>query len=103
MLAVVIMAGSRGPGALAMDRPSSPQGSFKIIPVEETDVPVTYTPPGSVVSDGDIGVSSRVVGFIQQLEVREGQKVSRGDLLVRIEPRRVWRRRFRLNQAAMAA
>lgn len=55
-------------------------------PVVETEVPVTYSVPGSVVSDGRIDVSSRVVGFIQQLDVREGQKVSRGDLLVRIDP-----------------
>lgn len=31
-------------------------------------------------------MSSRVVGFIEQLDVRDGQKVSRGDLLVRIDP-----------------
>ncbi|WP_440640890.1 efflux RND transporter periplasmic adaptor subunit [Bradyrhizobium sp. PUT101] len=54
--------------------------------VEVVDIPVSYTVPGSVISDGRIVVSSRVVGFIEQLDVREGQKVSRGDLLVRIDP-----------------
>ncbi len=53
--------------------------------VEVVDIPITYTVPGSVVSDGRIDVSSRVVGFIEQLDVREGNKVSRGDLLVRID------------------
>lgn len=57
-----------------------------LIRVEAMDIPVTYAVPGSVVSDGRIDVSSRVVGFIEQLDVREGQKVSRGDLLVRIDP-----------------
>jgi len=56
------------------------------VTVAESEVPVTYSVPGSVVSDGRIEMSSRVVGFIQQLDVREGQKVSRGDLLVRIDP-----------------
>lgn len=54
--------------------------------VEVVDVPLTYVVPGSVVSDGRVDVSSRVVGFIEQLDVREGQKVARGDLLVRIDP-----------------
>ena len=54
--------------------------------VEMADIPVTYSVPGSVISDGRIDVSSRVVGFIEQLDVREGQRVLRGDLLVRIDP-----------------
>lgn len=66
----------------------SPDGSAQAFPVTQVvlaDVPVIYTVPGSVISDGRIEVSSRVVGFIEQLDVREGQKVSRGDLLVRID------------------
>ena len=54
--------------------------------VKRVMVPTTYTVPGSVISDGRIEVSSRVVGFIEQLDMREGQKVVRGDLLVRIDP-----------------
>jgi len=65
--------------------PNKPVASA-VTRVEVVDIPVTYAVPGSVVSDGRIDVSSRVVGFIQQLDVREGQKVSRGDLLVRIDP-----------------
>ena len=53
--------------------------------VELRDIPVNYTVPGSVISDGRVEVSSRVVGFIEQLDVREGQSVKRGDLLVRID------------------
>lgn len=59
---------------------------LSITRVEVAEIPVTYTVPGSVVSDGRIEVSSRVVGFIERLDVREGQKVSRGDLLVQIDP-----------------
>ncbi|MGA0565161.1 efflux RND transporter periplasmic adaptor subunit [Ancylobacter sp. VNQ12] len=66
----------------------TPTGNPQTLPVTKVvlaDASVTYTVPGSVISDGRIEVSSRVVGFIEQLDVREGQKVSRGDLLVRID------------------
>ncbi len=39
--------------------------------VELKDIPINYTVPGSVISDGRVEVSSRVVGFIEQLDVRE--------------------------------
>jgi RND family efflux transporter MFP subunit len=65
--------------------PSKPI-TASVTKVEVVDIPTTYTVPGSVISDGRIAVSSRVVGFIEQLDVREGQRVSRGDLLVRIDP-----------------
>jgi RND family efflux transporter MFP subunit len=66
-------------------RPARP-ASLPVARVEVAENPIVYAVPGSVVSDERIDVSSRVVGFIQQLDVREGQKVSRGDLLVRIDP-----------------
>ena len=62
------------------------EGTHKMETVRMTTAPVVYTIPGSVISDGRVDMSSRVVGFIQQLDVREGQKVKRGDLLVRIDP-----------------
>ena len=75
------------PVAAARSEPAAePSAGLFAAPVVETEVPVTYSVPGSVVSDGRIEMSSRVVGFIQQLDVREGQKVLRGDLLVRIDP-----------------
>lgn len=53
--------------------------------VQETEFPRIYSVPGSVVSDDRIELSSRVVGFIQSLDLREGQRVSTGDLLVQID------------------
>ena len=49
-------------------------------------LPVFFSVPGSVVSDDRIDLSSRVVGFIQRLDVREGHKVSKSELLVQIDP-----------------
>ncbi|MBB3810376.1 efflux RND transporter periplasmic adaptor subunit [Pseudochelatococcus contaminans] len=71
-------------GATTQEKPIN-LPAFPVTQVEMMEIPITYTVPGSVVSDGRIDVSSRVVGFIEQLDVREGQKVSRGDLLVRID------------------
>lgn len=48
-------------------------------------LPVTSDVTGSIVSDGRINVTTRVLGFIRQLDVREGQPVRKGDLLLRID------------------
>lgn len=85
-LAALFLFVSSGAGAAAAKLSSEKPTGLSAVHIEETEVPVTYSVPGSVVSDGRIEMSSRVVGFIQQLDVREGQKVSRGDLLVRIDP-----------------
>ena len=54
--------------------------------VQTADIPDIDSEPGSVISDERIDVTSRVVGFIRNLDVREGQKVGRGDVLVQIAP-----------------
>jgi RND family efflux transporter MFP subunit len=54
--------------------------------VREVDIPEVYRVTGSVVSDNRIDLASRVVGFIQTLDVREGQRVAKGEILVRIDP-----------------
>ncbi|RAI43863.1 efflux RND transporter periplasmic adaptor subunit [Rhodoplanes roseus] len=65
------------------DRPRLP---LRIATVEAIDLPDVYSVPGTVVSDDRIDLSSRVVGFIKRLDVREGQRVAKGDLLVEIDP-----------------
>lgn len=54
--------------------------------VNLTDVPNIYSIPGTIISDGRTELSSRVVGLIQMLGVREGQLVTKGELLVKIDP-----------------
>lgn len=54
--------------------------------VRIADIPEVQSVPGTVVSDARIELSSRVVGFIQSLDVREGRRVAKGDVLVRIDP-----------------
>jgi len=73
----------------------APQDSQNIAPAAariETEVvqiatlPRIYAAPGSVVSDETIHIASRVTGFIQQLPVREGDRVATGTLLAQIDP-----------------
>lgn len=54
--------------------------------VQTADIPDVDSEPGSVVSDDRIDLSSRVVGFIRNLDIREGQKVKKGEVLVLIDP-----------------
>lgn len=48
-------------------------------------LPRYYAAPGSVVSDETIHIASRVSGFIQQITVREGDRVKAGALLAQID------------------
>ena len=56
--------------------------------VQTADIPDVDSEPGSVVSDDRIDLSSRVVGFIRNLDIREGQKVKKGEVLVLDRPQR---------------
>ncbi|MBL4621096.1 MAG: efflux RND transporter periplasmic adaptor subunit [Immundisolibacteraceae bacterium] len=53
--------------------------------VMAASVEQVYRVPGNVTADDRIQLSSRITGFIQQIAVREGDRVARGDLLVEIE------------------
>ncbi|MGD0586439.1 MAG: efflux RND transporter periplasmic adaptor subunit [Oryzomonas sp.] len=70
--------------------------------VQAVDFPNVDSEPGSVVTDDRIDLSSRVVGFIKNLYVREGQKVKKGDVLVQIDPTDV-NEAIRQAQATVAA
>ncbi len=54
--------------------------------VQIATLPRLYAAPGSVVSDETIHIASRVTGFIQQLPVREGDRIAAGALLAQIDP-----------------
>lgn len=66
---------------------ATPQSQWlPTMPTQTELIPVIDSEPGTVVSDDCMDVSSRVVGFIQNLDVREGQKVSKDQVLVQIDP-----------------
>ncbi len=51
-----------------------------------TDVPVRYVTSGTVTSDHRVVISSRLSGYIREMKVREGDKVQKGQVLVRVDP-----------------
>jgi RND family efflux transporter MFP subunit len=66
---------------------SDPQGVL----VEQTEVPRVYVSPGSIVPSQEFRVTSTITGYIQEIAVREGDRIEVGDLLVRIDPSKVKR------------
>ena len=61
--------------------------SVAVAKVEQQDVPVYLAGLGSVTAFNTANIKSRVDGQIMQVNVREGQKVKQGELLVVIDPR----------------
>jgi len=47
--------------------------------------PVEYTTVGSVVSDQRVEVASRLSGYIREIQVQEGERVRRGQVLARLD------------------
>lgn len=56
-----------------------------VIKIKAQGIPVHYRAPGSIISDRRIDISSRISSFIQNIHVKEGERVSRGQLLVTLD------------------
>lgn len=67
------------------DTPTTKTVTANVITVHPVTLPLFDAVPGNIVSDGRTDVASRMTGFIRQLDVREGQEVKLGDLLVRLD------------------
>lgn len=57
----------------------------KVQTVELGTIPMIAVVPGAVVPDQKATISSRLMGFIKVLDLKEGQKVKRGELLFSID------------------
>ena len=55
------------------------------VKVEARDIPVLYTTTGTVVSDERVEISSRTAAYVRTLDVREGERVARGQLLATLD------------------
>lgn len=71
----------------------------KIDTVQLGTVPMMAVVPGAVVSDQKAQISSRLIGYIKDLNVKVGQKVKRGEVLFRIDSTDV---KSQINQAQAA-
>jgi len=57
----------------------------EVSPVKLGTIPLKIVAPGTVVSDQKAQISSRLMGYIKDFNVKEGQGVKRGDLLFSID------------------
>ncbi len=57
-----------------------------LITVEKAVLPVVSTSPGTVVAEQQAQIASRLMGFIRELNVQEGQTVSAGQRLFTVDP-----------------
>ena len=53
--------------------------------VELREIPVLYTTTGTVVSDERVEISSRTAAYVRTIDVREGERVQRGQLLATLD------------------
>ena len=61
------------------------QYTLPVIQVKQAQLPVYYHAIGTIISDKRIDISSRSTGFIKELLVKEGQKVQKGQVLVKLD------------------
>jgi len=61
--------------------------SVAVAKVQQQDVPVYLTGLGSVTAFNTANIKSRVDGQIMRVEVKEGQTVNQGQLLILVDPR----------------
>lgn len=54
--------------------------------IQTQNIPVFYTTSGAVASDHRVSISAQLSGYIQEMKVREGDKVKVGQVLLRIDP-----------------
>jgi len=54
--------------------------------IQNTEVPAYYVTSGTITSDHRVSINSRISGYIRELAVREGDKVTTGQVLVRVDP-----------------
>ncbi len=64
---------------------SSNEWSLPVMTLSETTLANQYTVIGSVISDQRIDISSKIIGYIKTLVVREGDLVKRGQLLLNLD------------------
>src|SRR5258705_13996249 len=88
LLAAASLAGCSSTDSNAAGRPAAPPA----VPVAMTaarraDLPVYLTGLGSVTPSNSVSIKSRVDGQLAQVAFKEGQQVTKGQLLAVIDPR----------------
>jgi membrane fusion protein, multidrug efflux system len=87
VMGIVILRTSRLPAAEPPRRTTAAAVPVSVAAASRADVPVRLNALGSVVAFNTVTVRPRVDGQLIEVVFREGQFVSRGDLLAQIDPR----------------
>lgn len=56
-----------------------------VMTIATDTIPELYLTAGTVIAENRVEVASRVMGYIRSIKAREGQSVTKGELLVRID------------------
>ena len=86
-IVVIAVAGAGIAANLYWKEPAAPEVATEA--VELRDLTATVSGSGAIQPAREVDISSQVMGRTTRLEVIEGQVVSRGDLLIEIDPRRL--------------
>lgn len=57
-----------------------------VVTVQKAVLPIVFTSPGSVVARQQAQIASRLMGFIREMDVQEGQTVTAGQRLFTVDP-----------------
>ncbi len=72
--------------ATATKGPVSSNGTVNVVEAAETDLPQFVTVTGSLAADEDSAVATRAGGVVQEVLVERGTTVTRGQVLVELDP-----------------
>jgi len=88
--AVLVLLGAlAGCGDHAKDQIAAPAGAnvqATVISVEKATLPVVATAPGNVIAEQQAMIASRLMGFLREIYVEEGQHVVAGQKLFAVDP-----------------
>ena len=87
LLGAISMIG--GCGDHAKDQLTLPAGATvqaTVISVEKVTLPMVATAPGNVIAEQQAMIASRLMGFLREIYVEEGQRVSAGQKLFAVDP-----------------
>lgn len=87
LLPIVISIVSAGCGAKTEEKEPAPVATVKVAQADERDVELTIQAPANVFAREQANISSRITAPILEIAVRKGDRVTKGQVLVRLDNR----------------
>jgi multidrug resistance efflux pump len=87
ILLIVISIVSAGCGAKTEEKEPAPVATVKVAQADERDVDLTIQAPATVFAREQANISSRITAPILEIAVRKGDRVTKGQILVRLDNR----------------